>query len=373
MQESIRVAPKTIRFTDQIQVREIPNNEEEKEAQEKSNRRASWDPNLNNKDVFRIPAKRQRNCVIGCVVCGLIVVVIIVGASLGVILSQTSTTTAAQSLTYNAVCTSGSNQCKSSQNLYCPNGFCSCISPYSWNTVLKTCTLLTYNQVCSTSSQCNSSLGLRCTNQICQCDSYHSWVSLNNTCVTIVNNTLNYGDTCAVGSSQCNSSVELTCTGNCTCKNSKVWNISTCVCPAATFLNSSNLCQTAYTNNQTCTIGSNQCDSTRGLSCYNNSRCACDSAKYWNISSQTCLRRLNYSEACSYDSDCQPTLICPTIPGYCNCPLYLAGYVCNCANTTYYDSTLQQCVNRAAYNGSCISSANYTCLSPLYCNAGICN
>ncbi|CAF5216521.1 unnamed protein product, partial [Rotaria magnacalcarata] len=104
-------------------------------------------------------------------------------------------------------------------------------------------TLLTYNQVCSTSSQCNSSLGLICTSQICQCDGYHSWVSLNNTCVTIVNNTLNYGDTCAVGSSQCNSSVELTCTGNCTCKNSKVWNISTCVCPAATFLNSSNLCR----------------------------------------------------------------------------------------------------------------------------------
>jgi hypothetical protein len=46
---------------------------------------------------------------------------------------------------------------------------------------------------------------------------------------------------------------------------------------------------------------------------------------------------------CSLDSDCIPTLICPTVPGVCTCPTYLGDYVCNCPNTDYYDSTLLQC------------------------------
>ncbi len=60
---------------------------------------------------------------------------------------------------------------------------------------------------------------------------------------SILNNTLTYGNQCVIGSYQCNSNVDLTCTGNCTCKNSKIWNITSCVCPAGTFLNSSNLCR----------------------------------------------------------------------------------------------------------------------------------
>jgi hypothetical protein len=101
------------------------------------------------------------------------------------------------------------------------------------------------------------------------------------------------------------------------------------------------------------------------------------------------VSRLNYSQACSDDSDCIPTLSCPTTPGVCNCPQYLPAYVCNCNNTQYYDSTISQCgkkiifffffnflyfkiVNRATLNGVCIPSTNYTCLSTLYCDAGVC-
>ena len=121
----------------------------------------------------------------------------------------------------------------------------------------------------------------------------------------IQNNTLSFGATCANGTSQCNSTVELTCTGSCVCRNAKVWNISSCVCPAGTFLNATNLCrrdssfllsfegdalETALTINQTCLIGSNQCDSTKNLLC-NNSRCQCDlSTRYWNINFQTCCK-----------------------------------------------------------------------------------
>lgn len=57
-----------------------------------------------------------------------------------------------------------------------------------------------------------------------------------------MNNTLTYGTKCYNGSYQCNSTVDLVCTGNCTCRTTKVWNTSGCVCPTATFLNSSNYC-----------------------------------------------------------------------------------------------------------------------------------
>ncbi len=77
------------------------------------------------------------------------------------------------------------------------------------------------------------------------------------------------------------------------------------------------------------------------------------------------------------------------MPGVCNCSQYLPADVCNCANTQYYDPTISQCgmkinffyfiinflfliVNRATFNGTCIPSANYTCLLSLYCNAGTC-
>lgn len=48
-------------------------------------------------------------------------------------------TAADNSLTYGQTCKSGSNQCKSSQGLSCTNGFCSCTSPYSWNTATSSC------------------------------------------------------------------------------------------------------------------------------------------------------------------------------------------------------------------------------------------
>ena len=50
-----------------------------------------------------------------------------------------ASTAADNSLTYNQACTIGSSQCMSSQGLTCANGFCSCTSPYSWNTGSKTC------------------------------------------------------------------------------------------------------------------------------------------------------------------------------------------------------------------------------------------
>lgn len=134
------------------------------------------------------------------------------------------------------------------------------------------------------------------------------------------------------------------------------------------FKSSSSLCsyvfnlETAYILNHTCTMGSNECDSTKDLYC-NNSLCQCDfSTKYWNINFQTCsktihekqrniivywrkflVQRVNYSGICTFDSDCVPTLSCPSMPGVCTCPSYLPDYACNCAVTEYYDPNLVQC------------------------------
>lgn len=59
--------------------------------------------------------------------------------------------------------------------------------------------------------------------------------------------------------------------------------------------------------------------------------------------SQLIESRLNYTDMCVADSDCVPTLICPTVPGVCNCPQSLPDLVCNCADTKYFNSTLSQC------------------------------
>ena len=192
----------------------------------------------------------------------------------------------------------------------------------------------------------------------------------------ILNNTLTFGTSCTLGSAQCNGTIGLTCSGTCNCTQTKVWNnVSQCVCPSGTFLNTSNLCglidlfivrsqisrlETLHALNESCTNVGNECDPAKDLFC-NNTRCLCDfSQRYWNRNYEMCRKktsflfhfgryvpslvpRLNYSQSCTYDDDCLPTLICPTVPGVCNCSRYLPDYTCNCANTKYYDSNLTQC------------------------------
>ncbi|CAF1271039.1 unnamed protein product [Adineta steineri] len=369
MQKQARVTQRNIQFQDTVQIRHIPANDEQ---QNEIQTDTTWNPNLRDKNVFKDEKpKTQKRIVIGIILAGCLILAAVIGGIVAAVITSKSSSTADNSLSYNANCDVGSNQCISSKGLYCSNGFCSCTSPLSWNSVNSTCALLSYNKTCTSSSQCDSSLQLVCTNQVCQCNSYYTYNTSSRTCTLILNNTLTYGDTCTVGSNQCESSSGLVCTGNCSCTATKAWNVSACSCPSETFLNSSGLCETQRLYNQTCVVGSMQCDSSRGLSC-NNSICICDATKYWNMNFQQCYQRLNYSQACGADSDCIPTLSCPTVSGVCNCPSYLSDYTCNCLNTQYYNPSTMQCVSRATLGGSCTTSLNYTCLTSLYCNAGSC-
>ncbi|CAF0989621.1 unnamed protein product [Adineta ricciae] len=176
---------------------------------------------------------------------------------------------------------------------------------------------------------------------------------------TTADNSLSYNQACSPGSNQCISSKGLYCpSGFCVCSSGTMWNPANSTCSFAKY-------------NGSCTSPS-QCDSSRGLSC-NNSQCVCDAANYWNYNFQQCYPRLNYSEPCTFDSDCIPTLSCPTVAGVCNCSRYLGDYTCNCANTQYFDPASNQCVSRASYGGSCTASLNYTCLISLQCPSGTCN
>ncbi|UJR08158.1 hypothetical protein I4U23_012432 [Adineta vaga] len=368
MQKQARVTPRNIQFQDNVQIRQIPGNEDQGQG---FNRQPSWDPNLKNKGIFDDKPKKQKKAVIGIVIGGAVLLAIVIGAVVGAVVSQKSSTAADNSLSYNEACNPGSSQCMSSKNLYCPNGFCVCTSSLTWNSTANSCSYLKYNDGCTSSSQCDSSLQLVCTNSLCKCNAYYTYNTTNSSCTLILNNTLTYGDTCAVGSAQCKSSAGLACNGTCSCTATKAWNVSACSCPSATFLNSSSLCETQRKVNETCVVGSAQCDSARGLSC-NNSRCVCGADSFWDWNFERCYLRRNYSDTCAYDNDCIPTLICPPVAGYCNCSQYLPDYTCNCANNKYYDATLNQCVSRASFGGSCTTSLHYTCLISLQCPSGTC-
>lgn len=151
MQSKARVAPRNIQFKNDVQIREIPSrNAEDKHTVDDD----AWDPNLTevslfsfvfnaddllSKDAFIQKPTKQRNVVVVIAVCGLVLLGVIIGTVLGIVLSQSTSTVSDQSLSYNGACTVGSNQCKSSQGLYCPNGFCTCTSPYSWNSRTTSC------------------------------------------------------------------------------------------------------------------------------------------------------------------------------------------------------------------------------------------
>ncbi|CAF3255177.1 unnamed protein product [Rotaria sp. Silwood2] len=151
-----RVTQKNIQFHDNIQIREIPRKESEPEILANDiDGQSSWDPNLINTDTFNTQSTQPKCIIIVMVVVGIILIAAIIGTIVGVVTTQKSTfalfkeikfnfcisakTVADNSLTFNEACTVDSNQCISSQGLSCSNGFCSCSSPYSWNTATTSC------------------------------------------------------------------------------------------------------------------------------------------------------------------------------------------------------------------------------------------
>ncbi|CAF0985389.1 unnamed protein product [Adineta ricciae] len=115
------------------------------------------------------------------------------------------------------------------------------------------------------------------------------------------------------------------------------------------------------TFNETCEHGSSQCDRNKDLHCINK-KCHCDySKKYWDMTTQICVSRQNYSQICLHNDSCMATLICSS-----------HSRLCICDQRQYYNSILSRCVNRASLDESCLPSMNSTCLLSLSCDSGKC-
>ncbi|UJR38133.1 hypothetical protein I4U23_030812 [Adineta vaga] len=112
------------------------------------------------------------------------------------------------------------------------------------------------------------------------------------------------------------------------------------------------------TYNESCI---NECDRRKDLYC-NNNRCQCDYlTKYWDMNTQTCVSRRNYSQTCKSNNHCLSTLICSR-----------NSSICKCSYRKYYNPILSQCVNRSTFGQPCDISVNSTCLLSLSCNLNKC-
>ena len=114
--------------------------------------------------------------------------------------------------------------------------------------------------------------------------------------------------------------------------------------------NSKDITKIPLTINETCNIGSTDCDIKADLKCPSGT-CICNANKYWNGTdcvcpydqywdSYNCVTNKNYTEACSADVPCLNFL-------YCN------GSICQCTYTKYFNNNT--CINKLAINNTCSS------------------
>lgn len=193
-----------------------------------------------------------------------------------------ATTAADNSRTYNEACQIGSSQCTVSQGLFCSNGFCSCSSSYSWNSINNTCKLIwiVFNEIIwqGINQVQLFSIILYPMVQHVRMDRLSVIHPLDWRARVVVHaQTTKYGIYPVVF-----------------VQWEHFWIHQIFVVRSilheifiSTFSTST---ETAKSLNGSCTVGSNQCDSTKDLIC-NNSICQCDySTKYWNINFQQCSK-----------------------------------------------------------------------------------
>ena len=178
---SIRQTPRSIRFAESIHIREFPRDDTEiRTTDNPVQPRESWEPNLSDvkhrlffENEFPIKflfvdrrttqstieeievcrswnshwwscTHRHYHCNYpwSCSRTKKLICQFFMKTSRFIFLLFSATTAADNSRTYNEACQIGSSQCTVSQGLFCSNGFCSCSSSYSWNSINNTCKLI---------------------------------------------------------------------------------------------------------------------------------------------------------------------------------------------------------------------------------------
>ncbi|CAF1049686.1 unnamed protein product [Rotaria sordida] len=123
----------------------------------------------------------------------------------------------------------------------------------------------------------------------------------------------------------------------------------------------SNICQciaTRYYTGSTCvarasfnaicnTVSGPYCDTTVGLSCnVTTLRCVCSTNYFWN--GTACLHIKYLYDPCTSSNQCP-------INGQCS-----ASNTCQCTATTYYNSTLNSCINYSIFGQTCVANTFVT-------------
>lgn len=198
-----------------------------------------------------------------------------------------------------------------------------------------------YAEQCTTDSQCFQDKGLICAPSgeelVCRCRDFEYWSPLNYKC----NPKHSFKGGCKT-SDECSVDKGLTCqSGECICQYYHF------------FDKESDVCTLKFEAGESCVENSN-CQEFAGLKC-NENKCQCiNDNQSWNAEKSLCVDKLSHKEACQVSSDCGDTLMC------------LEGQ-CQCEDSKYFSTGVDQCIERGLGNSACITDNECSSLKDLVC------
>ncbi|CAF1140747.1 unnamed protein product [Adineta steineri] len=216
-------------------------------------------------------------------------------------------------------------------------------------------------------AQCISQANLICSSTlfICLCPEQTFWDTNFRKCLTV----RNINATCSINQ-QCDTSKGLICQQN-----------SICQCPSNTYYSGTN-CTTFLLFGDSClTTSTPLCNTELGLICDPGTQiCICPVSTYW--SNARCESVSTYSSYCDRNTSCntQVGLFCRLPGSYpaCDCPLQSKLYTCDCNQGqawvvgTGMNST-SSCMNQGTSYNNCTSNSQCSQTLNLVCISGICD
>ena len=243
-------------------------------------------------------------------------------------------------------------ECDYTLHLICgSDGFCECISGFTWSSLLGSAQCIRIREVgetCSANSECVD--GSYCTKATsgtyrCLCPSGQFASHATRRCETLlkVNERCGYPQQCQQYS---------------TCKQAKIGDGSVyCLCIQNYYYDAITAsCVPQKTYNQSCS-SNNECLTSVNYQCVS-SVCQCNTDSYWN--GTYCVGVLGYGQPCNYTNQCNSSMICSLIT---QSPI--TQYGCICASGYFFDDYSQKCLQTLSLNQICYSSIQ--CDESAYC------